>query len=199
MKITLLTEASKEYWPLMQMTAPNKLEYCLKHDIQLCMLQSNGFSMQGRTQSMIDTLTNTDWLWFMGADTLIMNHKIDVRKFLDENYDVIIGKDINGINNDVMFIKNSAISQYFLYNVRYYNNVEPNDQASMQRVISEHPNLKTKIVHQKEFNSYLYSEYRYPDDGGGSYAPGDFVLHLPGIPNTRRIEIVKEYLNKVDK
>ena len=34
MKVSLLTAASKEYWPILQLTAPNKLEYSLKHDIQ---------------------------------------------------------------------------------------------------------------------------------------------------------------------
>lgn len=33
--ITLLTAASAEYWPVMQLSAPNKLEYCLRHHIQL--------------------------------------------------------------------------------------------------------------------------------------------------------------------
>ena len=35
MTITLLTSASKEYWPLLETGLPSKTEYCLKHHIQL--------------------------------------------------------------------------------------------------------------------------------------------------------------------
>ncbi len=61
------------------------------------------------------------------------------------------------------------------------------------------PNFKMSVVHQKCFNSYLYSEYTYPDDKGGSYTKGDFVLHLPGMPNHRRLQLIQEYLPQVIK
>lgn len=199
MKITLLTAASHEYWPLLQLTAPNKLQYCLKHHIQLDVKKHTTFIASDRQWMMLKSLDHSDWLWFMGADTLVMNHNIDVRQFLDDKYDFIIGEDINGINNDVFFLKNNDISNQFLYRVIELNKIEANDQESMKVAMREMPEFKVKIVHQKQFNSYLYSEYNYPNDNGGSYSKGDFVLHLPGIPNSRRIEIVKEYLKLVDK
>jgi hypothetical protein len=60
-------------------------------------------------------------------------------------------------------------------------------------------NLKrTKLVNQKQFNSYLYEKYdwAWPD---GQYTPGDFLLHLPGMSNEERVPILKEYSEKVIK
>lgn len=200
MKITLLTEATKEYWPLLKIGAPNKLEYCLRHNIQFSMRRlEEPFSANVRDLPMKQTLDECDWVWFMGSDTLIMNHKIDVRQYLDNQYDFIIAQDINGINNDVFFLKNSAESYMFMNLVMLYNNTEANDQDSMVKAMKEIKNFKTKIVPQRAFNSYLYSEYSYPDDMGGNYTKGDFVLHLPGIPNERRIILMNEYLKLVDK
>jgi hypothetical protein len=31
-------------------------------------------------------------------------------------------------------------------------------------------------------------------DFKGNYKPGDWMIHMPGLPNQRRIEIVKEIL-----
>ena len=201
MKITLLTAASKEYWEVLKLSAPNKLEYCLRHGLQLSVRQHEALNLaQERNAIMREELENCHWLAFMGADTLIMNHRIDLRLYTDNDYDMIIGKDIHGINNDVFFLKDGASSRAFLRNVsNTLYSLGGNDQDAMQRVIEDSPDFKVKYVHQRLFNSYLYSEYSYPDDRMGSYQAGDFLLHLPGIPNTRRIEIMKEYLGKVIK
>lgn len=205
MKITLLTQASKEYWQILELSAPNKLQYCLRHGIQFNIrkhvesIKSTWSVINEREYFMRDALKTCDWLWFMGADTLIMDQKIDVRKFLDEDYDVIIGKDVYMINNDSFFIKNSAGGNYFIEKTLEYNKTEQTDQHSMEKVIATSPDLKVKIVHNREFNSYFDGVHDNPEDRSVSYQPGDFVLHFTGMGNERRIKLMKEYLNKVDK
>lgn len=198
MKITLLTAASPSYWELMKVTAPNKLDYCLKHNVQLSIREHDDVEKE-RVEFMKAALHQTDWLWFMGTDTLIMNQTIDVRQFLDPEYDFIIGEDINGINNDVFFLRNNMAGHSFLDQVRHLNKYCNHDQDSMFGAIESTIGLRTKIVHQKQFNSFKYDEYNYPDDGGGSYSDGDFVLHLPALTNERRIKLFTEYLKQVKK
>lgn len=202
MRISLLTDASTEFWNIMQFTAPNKLEYCLKWGIQFSMRKNNGKNAPvwgEREIFMLETLRECDWLWFMGADTLIMNHQIDVRIFLDDRYDFIIGHDVNGINNDVFFLRNNHRSHLFLQKVLASNSYFPQDQIAMQYMAELIPGFKMSVVHQKQFNSFLYSEYNYPDDKGGSFSTGDFVLHLPGMSNHRRLQLIQEYLPQVIK
>ena len=206
LNITLLTTSSAEYWPILKLTAQNKLEYCLKHEIQLNIRKHSSYlNMQQmgieRQEFMIDALNECDWLFFMGADTLIMNQTIDARDIIKRHphNDFIIGKDVNGINNDVFFIRNCAASFNFLRCVKEHNLHVANDQMAMNDFIGNVEDFNTIIVSQREFNSYLYSEYHYPNDEGGSFHDGDFVLHLPGISNPRRKELIKIYIDKVIK
>jgi hypothetical protein len=198
-KISLLTSATPEYWDLLKLTAPNKLEYCLRWGLQLSVRRHTKISdpWGEREVYMLQALTECDWLMFMGADTLIMNQAIDVRSFINDDYDFIIGVDIHGINNDVFFLRNTAESKAFLEKTLFWNGSIDTDQAAMSLVMNETKGLRVKQVHQKLFNSYLYSEYTYPDSKGGDYSDGDFVLHLPGMSNARRIELVNQYLPKV--
>lgn len=202
MNITLLTAASPEYWDLLTLTAPNKLEYSLRWKLQFAMRKHSEKFDPERTQFALDALKQSDWLMFMGSDTIITNHTIDVRQFLDSQYDFIISEDINGINNDVYFVQNTPGGIAFLKEVLYLNWSCKNDQECMKLVLDvmggmQHFNYK--IVHQKLFNSFKYDEYSYPSDGGGSWTPGDFVLHLPAVRNERRILLFNEYLGYVVK
>lgn len=199
MKITLLTIASPEYWDMMNITAPSKFQYCLKNNIQFEMRQHSSLMKtihDERIHFSLSTLRKCDWLWFMGADTLIMNQKIDVNNFLDPEYDFIIGEDINGINNDVFFLKNTLKSKLFLTRTLMNNPQYENEQESMKSILIT-STLKTKIVHQKQFNSYLYDEYSYSDDKGGSYSEGDFILQVPGLPKERKMQLLNEYSKKI--
>jgi len=203
MIITLLTSASKEYWPLLETGLPSKNEYCLRHNIQLQtrIHQNMGNPWGEREIFMINALHTCDWLWFMGADTLIMNHTIDARKFIDEDYDFIIGVDYNGINNDTFLLRNCEKSFEFLFKVISYNTSLPDDQEAMKRCIEEMPEFRVKKVSQKLFNAYLYDsepEYAtYPKNLEGNFRDGDFVLHLAGIYEERMFKLLKEYTLRI--
>jgi len=70
--------------------------------------------------------------------------------------------------------------------------------------LPRHPSgLQTKVVSQRRFNSYLYAEYGVGDLvlnpetlrlESGNWQEGDFCLHLPGLPMSRRIELLKHYI-----
>jgi hypothetical protein len=213
MNITLLTAYSDEYWPLCQINATNKLDYCLKYKLQFSLKHhktpvfdsnNNQWSWGEREIFMRDSLKECDWLWFMGGDTLIMNYNIDVHSLIDDNYDFIIAKDYNGINNDVFLLKHSIKSFEFLDEVFKRHILSPtNDQSEMEKLKDNISGFTYKIISQKLFNCYLYDtepEYNgYPKGLEGNYSDGDFILHLPGMTLNRRIEIINKYLLKVIK
>jgi hypothetical protein len=204
MKITLLTAASKEHWPILNLTAPDKMEYCLRYQLQLSIRKHEVLSpWHEREDFMKDALSECDWLWFMGADTLIMNHTINVESLIDTNYDFIIGQDYNGINNDVFFLRNCPESFKFIEEVTKRNTDLSDDQVAMFTVKDQIENFKYKIVPQKQFNCYLYDTEPaytpYPKGLDGNFRDGDFVLHLPGMDIMHREVLLKEYVNKVIK
>lgn len=199
MTVTLLTAASEEYWPLLELGASNKLEYCLRHKVQFHMVKHNSSVTNAwgeRELFMLDALNtyNTDWLWFMGADTLITNMKKDIRELCDDGFDFIIGVDINGINNDSILLKNNEKTKRFLKRVIYRRDCG-DDQHAMFMECKQ--GLETGLVPQRNFNSYKYDEYHYGAYPEGAWQEGDFVLHLPGLSMQRRLQLMNEFLPKV--
>jgi hypothetical protein len=55
-----------------------------------------------------------------------------------------------------------------------------------------------KIVPQRTMNSYNYKIYGVDPtdllDTSGQWESGDFVLHMPAIPNATRLDIIKQIL-----
>jgi len=203
MRVTLITASSPEYWPLLQLTAHNKLEYCLRHGFQLHVAKHESWdpakyaTFWGERETfMLDALDtyDTDWVWFMGADTLITNMVKDIRTLCLPEYDFVVGVDINGINNDSILLRNSVNVKRFLKRVLYTRD-QPHDQAAM--FLEMKNNLRTMCVGQRAFNSFKYDEYNYGPYPKGNWEPGDFVVHFPGMPLARRLTLANEFLNKI--
>jgi len=207
MKITLLTASTSNdsYWNVLGLSAPNKLEYCLRHKIQLVIAEHknyNAYTNWGERESFIlDTLNSydCDWAFFQGTDTLITNMTIDVRSLVNPEYDIIIGVDINGINNDSMFFQNTAKTKEFLDRTISLKNKLPNDQVAMAQVMKEMQDLRVWYVSQRMFNSMKYDEYGYGAYPQGNWQPGDFVIHFAGLTNEKRVALMSEYLNKITR
>lgn len=201
MIITLLTAASEQYWPLMQKTGPNKMEYCLRHGYELLMRTHGPF--QGRwgerERFMHDALKNgaCDWLAFFGADTLITNMTIKLETIIDDNFDFIIAADVHGINNDVFLMRNCFQSLNFISHVASLSNRHPNDQSAMFEVMHSMAGYRSKVLHeQRIMNSMPYAEYGMPEDAG-RWQEGDLCFHAPGLTLERRMELIDEHLAKV--
>lgn len=210
MKITLLTIGSESILPMTRITAPNKLEYCLKWGLQFELKKYNAIGKIMELEKykiILNSLSECDWLWFMGIDTLIMNYNINVNTFLDNRYDFIISQDIQSINNDVFFIRNTNETKLFINKMISDVNNYDDDQVAMFDIKDKISNFKYKIVSQKLFNAYLYEEeacysiYPRNKDGiyEGNYESGDFILHFPGIEHIRREFLIGKYSEKVIK
>jgi hypothetical protein len=159
---------------------------------------------------MLDVMNNHpdyDWLYWAGTDTLITNFYIKLESFVDENYHIIIAKDINDINADSFLIKNSPESKAYLEHiwslVEKYNTHDWWEQQAMIDSMPQYEHL-FKFVPQKTFNSFLYKQLYWNvyhssiDKTGndGQWAPGDFLLHVPGggLP---KLQIISQFMGLV--
>ncbi len=207
-RITLLiTSSVGDYWKLAEYCAPNKLEYCLRHNIAFTFRQHVQISPWGeRPLFMLQELERMhegEWLWFMGTDTLITNMTTDVRQFMtDDAPDFTIAQDMHGINNDVWFLRNTENGRRFLREVYELRNTFGDDQQAMWHVMQQGW-LSYRLMPMKPFNSYLFDEYPYYHNLGlntkseGHWVPGNFVLHLPGLSNLRRFGLMRKHLADV--
>ncbi len=149
------------------------------------------------------------WMNYTGADSFILPDAGPCEHLLDENYDLIVSKDKNGLNNNGFFLRNSDWSRTFLEKVwalrsdqliTVYDNgdglVSPRpyglghswfEQAAFIAVLREMGLERVKLVDQKLINAY--PKELYPD-----CEDGDFIVHLPGLSNDVRTEYVHKIL-----
>lgn len=208
MRITVLCPSDDVTWEMMQLTAPNRLEYCMRNRYQLVLPRYFSFKqyVMEKEIQIIDQLRYCDWLLFMGVDTCFTNMTTQIESLIKKYEDkfLIIGKDVNGINNDVMLIKSCFGANQFLGATigmlkAWDNNKQEifnSDQHAMQNLIGD-DSKGIAVIHQKEINAMPYWLYDYPDDRGGCWKEGDFIFHAPGMSFENRMKVLKEVLGKV--
>ena len=199
MKLLLHCAASDttDYWPMMELTRANREEYCTRWGVDLDLHRYDPLKPLNiqRTQCTIDALRKTEWLWFMGVDTVITNMTIDVRKMITSfgDIDCLASNDVWGLNNDVMFFRNCPQTLKFLEAIIPMLDRMSNQDA-MMRLFPTIPGFRVKRICHKLFNAYPHrKDYKDP----GYWDPGDFIAHYPGLPNNFRTELMIQQLAQV--
>ena len=135
-----------------------------------------------------------DWIWYLDSDAAIMNQEVNAREFIDSDYDIILSKDINGINLGSVFYRNTQFTNTLLWMMatesRFYNHPWVCQQAL--KVYYQNIELvrnRIKVIDKKLINSYL-------TPGFEDYTEGDFICHLPGMSKEERVEIFKKLINE---
>ena len=201
MIITIHTVADDNLKDLAVITAPNRLGYCLRHNYQLRLskfVSSDSYFMEiERLMQLIDALKDCHWLVSMGADTVFTNMTIKFEDIINKynNCDVIVAEDVNGINCDIMLMKNTPAVKNWLMNLVYLTKEYTAYQFAMATFKPE--GFKLGVIHQKEINAMPYWLYNYPDDKGGKWEQGDFIFHAPGLAIPDKIKVINEVLEKV--
>lgn len=205
----LATMHDQGYQSLATVTCDNnKVPYCDRHGYELA-VKTDGWSdvvYFDKIQYLIDILENNPevkWVWWLDCDALITNFTKRIEDYVDDNYHIIMSTDVNGMNCGSFFVKNSLDGIAWLkmildHKQRYLIKKWDNPEQTPMIMTYIKWRDKIKLVPQKEINSYNYA-LLYPtldnhDMLGvvGEWAPGDWVLHWPGIPNQSRIQIAAQ-------
>lgn len=115
MRKVLLTHATTDYQPLIDLCEPARQEWCSrfgwtrKHHILHYTPPLVPGNCWQRPQVWLQELQQCDWLFFMGADTLITNRTIDPQQFMTDDVDFVIAQDGAGIQSDVWFMRNCPV------------------------------------------------------------------------------------------
>lgn len=204
--------------PYCQHSIKNLLTYAKKYNygIQIYnqVFNNEVFPCWNKVASILTNLknlTNCEYLVWIDADAIISNFSIPITSFVEKNpgYDMYLCEDIyvskECINSGVMIIKNTQWS-YNLFNKVWSSEIphHHNDQNVIWLEIMKeiHPNVpnklkypkycsnllnpKVKVLKENEFNSNIYN-----------YKPGDFVLHLMGVKENCRINIMRQINTKL--
>jgi len=197
MKITVLTGADKTYWSLMQLVAPNRTEYCMRHGYQLSLMNyrelkehfnESSIAFIERDTRILKALRECNWLFYMDVDSIITNMTIPLEKIIEEyeEYNFIISNLSNGINNGIMLIHNCSATINFLTTIIEDLHTYNNDQGAMADILKRTSNMQIAKIDQTIFNSI-----------NDTWEKGHFVLHVPSLKYEDRLCILKEKLQEV--
>jgi hypothetical protein len=201
-RVTLLTGCNAAFMPIFEPTLKGKQEYCDRYGINLVIRSYDPQPWGERNRYMLEEVQRCDWLWWLDADVLLMNHAVDIRQFCDDEYDCVAAADINGLNNGSVLFHNTPATISFIEAVLELTGKRhwQDDQHAMNTVMGAMgADYKVKWVSQRCFNSYLETEAGRPDDPKHAFRDGDLLIHLAGLSSIQRLRLVREYLAKVQK
>lgn len=211
----LILSGSTRNWLPATISRPNHEAYAAKHGYRY---QHETFTEGGswtKPRAIAKAMEDYSfpWVFWIDADAIITNME---KYFFHEDIDpgITMGTDINGPNAGVMMLQNTPMVRQLLWAVNHTgpwafpepttqgrNMGVPNhwqDQSAFRFFALLPPYRELfKFAEQRVMNSYLNELY---DDGRpkemGQWQPGDFVLHLPGIDDQKRVEAMRRTLAK---
>jgi|GEM_PF-994648 len=212
-KYMVVSMNDENYQPLADLTwNRNKKLYCERHgyaghnkttgirkDIPI------GFEKIFLLLDLMKSNPECEWFWWTGSDAMIMNFSTKIEDKIDENYDMIIATDCNGLNADSILLKNSEWSrnymQYIIDSIPKYINHYFYEQQAMIESYQKHPN-NIKVVPQRYMNSYLnqlYPNQPVFDKLGtdGTWQKGDWFIHWPGTSLEMRLQLAHMFMAEV--
>ena len=211
--IAIVSMYNEAYKPLAEITIDQNISKYAEYHKYNFHCKNDEFSTEyimyfEKPKLMLDAMvSNVEWVWWIDVDALVTNFHTKLESIIDDRYDIIISTDGGGINCGSFLVKNSPKGRAWLEMI-YSNRMVTRyatDKWPEQLVIHDTARNYTdimKIVPQKTFNSYYYKVYEGVVDGvietdrlgnNGLWTPGDFVLHMPGLPNYLRIQYLKMF------
>ena len=217
MKFVIVSIFNDNFKKLASITHYNKELYAKKHGYMIEVKTKDfeeNFHIYFEKMRVISNLFNKypelEWAFWIDCDAMITNFNIKLEDIIDNNYHLIITKDINNINAGCYFIKNSPEGREYINmminnNDKYFNHIW-GDQQCMIDSYEKYKNI-IKIVPQKTFNSYNYNLYShmFPKDDHwnkmyeeGNWEKDHFVIHWPGINQDHRIQMAQDLFNSLN-
>lgn len=193
MKLVICSPCSPSFRRVSEITAPNKKAYAERWDIELqlpiypdhLISTDKGWS---RLDFMQECLKTCDWMLYAGADTLFMNFRIDARAWCINPYELIAAFDWNGLQSDVMFMRNTPAMHDVLEEAKKRRQKDfgkkglaGSDQGAFIVALSgldKYQNNLNPVMLKNKVRFAQASKIinRYDDD----FCPGDFIYHAVG-------------------
>ena len=213
-KIALVSMWDEGFRAIADVTAANKAAYCRRHGYAwrpiTTLLAPHLPPAWSKIPSLLQVLPDYEWVMWTDADSIITNPAISLDRLIATGADLVITADHNGLNSGEFLIRRCPWSLAFLRAVL----AASDDPAFLAKLRQENTSLQSDGYYEQRAIMWLldrYSEFRHvrmlPQRAMNSYAPGyhrsgpeadhapgDFILHLPGMDRATRLEIFARYL-----
>ena len=181
MSLTILTHNSPEYQPLAELTLPDKWRYAIEwgHKLDQSMpIDPRGIGWS-KVRFLMSVPVNPDqWYMWMGCDAVFARHDIDVRKYCNPEFDLVICKNGAGqfINSDVFLCRaTEAMIKFFAAVWAEPGGTQFHEQDAMTTVIRRQDcPCAVDVREDRAINGLPQWAGPY------AYRPGDFIAHAAG-------------------
>jgi len=193
--ISVQTSFDSPYKPVADLTIPIMQEYCDRHDYEF-QVRQNPVYPHGLYWGRVDDLMNyqglAEWTVHLDADVLITNLTIPLTEILTGiEQPIATGQDHNGINDGFLAVRTK--DRHIL---NKFWETSKADCLQTSLVQSSAP-YEVHCLPQRRVNSYAVNEYPNEQNPEGQWQKGDFILHMPGRTNQRRIELIHQHLSQI--
>lgn len=200
------------YQDLADLTDIPKREYCERHGYEFFVLKETkyspimGFNKIHYVLDLFKQRPDIEWLLFSECDATVTNLNIRIEDKIDNDYHFIVPVDRLNINAGNFLARNSEQGRVYLQMIidsePDYVDKEWAEQQAIIDSIQEHSDI-VKIVPQRYMNSYEQRAYDYCDirvdilGTSGEWAPGDWIVHWPGMHKPIRMACAAEMLTRI--
>jgi hypothetical protein len=149
-----------------------------------------------------------EWLLFCESDAMITNYNIRIEDRIDNDYHFMITADRLNLNAGNFLIRNSeqgrAYFEYLLSRAEDYRTHVWGEQQCIIDSVDQYQAIM-KILPQKHMNCYEPQIYDYADVSrdlfgeDAAWAPGDWIVHWPGIQEAVRLQRAVEIAKLIVK
>lgn len=206
MRIGVFCQYNTPFQGVADLTMPVLREYCARHGYDLHESVNPKVERSiiwDRYRILAENIENYEWIVHWDCDAMPTNLHIRLEEFCFGG-DIVISraKTERGdfrMNDGVAFFRNGPGMVDVLMSLADAPSDEGiqcgQDALEDMHGIYSFPSIR--IERHKAINSFLYQEYGMSTDTIGQWTPGDFVLHLPGRTNERRVEIFTEISKQI--
>lgn len=193
-KIAVVTSVSGNIRPMSRLTMPNKLEYCLRHDYSLIILNCHYQEAAARMDMLIPLFGIYDMLWTLDCDAVITNSSVRLEDLtcLGDHATVCLEFPWSNkiVNCGSMIWKNTEETKQLLVEIKEARPVWRNMRTGWQEwLTSSYVGRSLEIAPLRSFNSCHHGR-------GNKWRPGDFVYHPCGLPQEQKRKLITEVLAK---
>ena len=205
----MFTSVSANIAEIANLTMPNKLEYCLKHDYSLIIDNQKYEDAVNRTHAITHLFDEYDIVWCLDSDAIITNMNIPFHllECLGENITVCEEKMVNWnrINCGSMVMKNTLKTKTLLQLISTTKHQWEKLPTQWQTWLANKADFLGDMLTIAPVRSFNSLEWNLPGGSsdwgppGSNWHSGDLVYHPCAVfPREERIKYLKNALeNKV--
>lgn len=195
-RLVLLTGADAAMADLLALSGERLETYARQHGYQcrrtLFTAPADRLAYWGKIPEVIQSLrqSGVEWVMWLDADTYITNLDQRIEELLRPGVDLQIGYETTGINCGVFIARVCEWTLRYFETVQFLGTAGHRDdlvgdcleQTTMRHILKTFPEHQSHVYVEEQhvLNSYLET-----------WQPGDFLLHLAGVPHDSRLRILR--------